>query len=538
MKHVLQKILGVIVLLLAWIVYALTNAGPSGPASVMSDVNSGLQSAIVDDDYRTTYEVFVYSFADSDSDGIGDLKGLTDRLDYISDLGFNQIWLMPVCPSPTYHKYDVTDYVNIDPQYGTMEDYDRLISECHQRGIRVIIDLVLNHTSSQHPWFTEAVNYIRTLPVGSQIDAAECPYAEYYNFTGNGGSGFASVQGTGWYYEARFWDGMPDLNLDNQAVRDEIDQIIGFWSEHGTDGFRLDAVTSYYTGNPDKNIGFLKWVNDTANKYNPDSYIVCEGWENQDSYARYYASGVDSMFDFAFADASGMIAKTLLGNCSARDYGNALEREWQLFQSYQQTAVNAPFYTNHDMGRGAGYYAGDDGRKTKTALAMNLFTTGNAFIYYGEELGMKGSGKDENKRAPMYWSTDAAYAGMTSGPPYMDAFEMKFPSYEEQKDDPYSIYNYVKQAMKIRNAFPVIARGRTWVHQDLTTDQVCILLKEDDEHAPCAIVMNLSDAEQTVNMSNTEFHQLKAVLTVNDTAVSYGNNTLVLPPYGIAVLTE
>ena len=120
----------------------------------------------------------------------------------------------------------------------------------------------------------------------------------------------------------------------------------------------------------------------------------------------------------------------------------------------------------------------------------------------------------------------------------MDTFEMKFPSYEEQKDDPYSIYNYVRQAMKIRNAFPVIARGRTWVHQDLTTDQVCVLLKEDDAHAPCAIVMNLSDAQQTVNMNSTEFHQLKAVLTVNDAGISFDGGTLTLPPYGIAVLTE
>ena len=205
---------------------------------------------------RTTYEIFVYSFCDSDADGTGDLGGVRNKLDYIQDLGFDQIWLMPVCPSPTYHKYDVTDYMAIDPVYGTLEDFELLVQDCHARGIRVITDLVLNHTSSQHPWFLEAAEYLKSLPEGAPADTSACPKLDYYHFTQTPESGYAQLPDTSWYYEARFWEGMPDLNLDSEAVHGEIRKILSFWLEEGVDGFRLDAVTSYYTGNDDQNIRF------------------------------------------------------------------------------------------------------------------------------------------------------------------------------------------------------------------------------------------------------------------------------------------
>lgn len=150
-----------------------------------------VQPKEIDDNYRSCYEVFVYSFYDSNGDGIGDLKGLTERLDYINDgdpstdtdLGCTGIWLMPIMPSPSYHKYDVTDYMDIDPQYGTMEDFKAFLEAAHQRGIDVIIDFVMNHTSSDHPWFQEASGYLRGLEAGAEPDLAACPYVDYYNFS-------------------------------------------------------------------------------------------------------------------------------------------------------------------------------------------------------------------------------------------------------------------------------------------------------------------------------------------------------------------
>ena len=167
----------------------------------------------VDNTNRTYYEVFVYSFYDSDGDGIGDLKGLTEKLDYINDgkastdtdLGCNGLWLMPIMPSTTYHKYDVTDYKDIDPEYGTLEDFQALVDACHERGINVIIDLVMNHSSSKHPWFQEACEYMQSLGEGEEPDATVCPYVDYYNFTKEKKGGYVQIPDTDWYYEAQFW---------------------------------------------------------------------------------------------------------------------------------------------------------------------------------------------------------------------------------------------------------------------------------------------------------------------------------------------
>lgn len=538
MKKYRKIILSLVLLLSVLIVYAVKQQSSRKSAvSVMSQVNASLQEDIPEGVYPSVYEVFVGSFYDADGDGTGDLNGVTQKLDYIHDLGFRGIWLMPIAPSPTYHKYDVADYTDIDPAYGTREDFRTLAAACRERRMQVIVDLVLNHTSVQHPWFQTAAAYLHDLPEGAEPDPQACPYVDYYRFTRQAQGGYAQLADSGWYYEARFWEGMPDLNLDSDAVRGEIREIMRYWLNEGADGFRLDAVTSYYTGNADKNIEFLSFVNQTAKELDPDCYIVCEGWDSQKVYARYYASGVDSMFDFAFADASGIIAGTLLGQYTARDFGNMLEKEWQLYESYGPQAVNAPFYTNHDMGRSAGYYATDEGDRTKLAQAMNLLAGGKVFLYYGEEIGMKGAGRDENKRAPMYWSDDPQAAGMTKAPPGMDNVQMKFPSLAEQEKDPYSILNYIREVMRIRNALPVITSGRTWVHQDLTTDDVCVLIREDGVHAPALVVYNISPETQTIHTGSTEFHHLKGVLTVSAEPVGFRDDTLTLPPWGTAVLT-
>ena len=165
---------------------------------------------------------------------------------------------MPIGPSPTYHKYDVMDYYDIDSDYGTMEDFKELLAECDKRGIKVIMDLVLNHSSSQNPWFTEACAYLKELGDG-EPDTAVCPSFDYYHFSREQGAGCYAVEGTDWYYEAQFWSEMPDLNLDSEALRAQIEEITGFWLDMGIGGFRLDAVKEFYTGNPQANIAFLDW---------------------------------------------------------------------------------------------------------------------------------------------------------------------------------------------------------------------------------------------------------------------------------------
>ena len=506
---------------------------PAAPVQIFASeniVSSASETQPEEDLFRTTYEIFVYSFCDSDGDGIGDLNGVRSKLDYIEDLGFNQLWLMPVCPSPTYHKYDVTDYYAIDPVYGTMEDFEALVNDCHSRGIRILTDLVLNHTSSEHPWFQEAAAYLKELPDTEEPDPSVCPYVNYYHFSRDLSSGYAQLPDTSWYYEAQFWEGMPDLNLDNEEVRNEIGQIADFWLKKGVDGFRLDAVTSYYTGNDEKNIEFLSWLKSFA------PYLVCEAWTDQNRYARYYSSGADSMFDFAFAGVEGIIAKTVKGSMGADRFVEALASEQELYVSENEHYVNAPFYTNHDLDRSTGYYAYDDGSRTKFALGLNLLVSGNAFLYYGDEIGMKGSGKDENKRAPMYWSAEADY-GICAGPPEMDSFEQKFPPVSEQEVDPLSILNYVKAAISLRNQYKTIREGTVAPLPDLESASVGAYTKTAGNET-LTILINTSEETQTVTLTEALMGlTLTDGLFVSGEQASLTDEVLTLPAFSVVILS-
>ena len=535
----------------------------------MADLIGALKPEFPTDLYRTTYEIFTGSFSDSNGDGIGDLKGITEKLDYINNgdpasadsLGATQIWLTPVFPSPTYHKYDVTDYKDIDKDFGTLEDMDALVKACHERGVRLILDFPVNHSSVEHPWFMQAADYIRGLS-GEQIEAlqedgsgrlvfteqdtAACPYLAYYNFAREKAQGYEPLPGTQdpqIFYEARFWSGMPDLALDSEPVKEEIADIVSFWLERGIDGFRLDAVGYYFTDDRQQSIDFLAWLNDTVKGIAPDAYLVGEAWENQEIYARFYESGIDSLFDFAFAGPDGRITQTVRGGRSAAAFVEDMENEEELYRSYSDTAVNAPFYTNHDMARSTGYYAYDDGSRTKFSGALNLLMTGNAFIYYGEEAGLKGSGKDENKRAPMPWSTAASGTDfMTAGPPAMDPQQAKFGTVQEQEQDPDSVLNYYRNAVRVRNAFPAIAKGQTEGVAELSGQDIGAFIRNCEGTEPVLVIFNTAEESRQADLNTAkescgEYNVLSAVLTVSADPVQYTDGMLTLPPFGIAVFT-
>ncbi len=623
-RHITEKIVKRTCIGILAVLTLMTGCGKNQESSENSELAAGQEGAVLEpsqtqelpalnilnDKYRTTYEIFVYSFYDSDGDGIGDLNGVTKMLDYINDgddttdtdLGCNEIWLMPISPSTTYHKYDVTDYKDIDPEYGTLEDFDNLVSECHKRGINIIIDTVFNHSSSQHPWFLEATDYLKDHPGLEFATAAdsnasatadsdstsqalakalsECPYLSYYNFSNEKQQGYEPVAGTDYFYEARFWSEMPDLNLDSDALRKELSDITHFWTGRGVDGFRLDATTYYYTGQDQKNIEFLKWLKDD----NKDAYFVGEAWVNAATYQKYYESGIDSFFDFEFAGSEGVIASTVRGTSPTSRFAEALEKSEKAISGTYDTAIDAPFYTNHDMARSAGYYTGSGGDdKLKLAYGLSLIMGGNSFIYYGEELGMKGSGKDENKRAPMQWTSEGSGSAddsiMCDGPKDMEKFEMPYPPLDEQATDPYSIYNYYKKAIRLRNTFPVIARGKTqpvgvlsdetsgvgaflrYGNTGLSSDSNdYIVFDENGENvgmdgvvkpalgakdplygeAALLIVINNGKESKTVDLSKWSgtgnSPELAYELNVGEETSALDGTTLTIPSYGIAVL--
>ncbi len=515
---------------------------PAAPAAAEKTEAALAQIAALgdspDDNYRTWYEIFVYSFCDSDGDGYGDLQGVISKLDYLEELGVNGIWFMPIHPSQSYHKYDVRDYYDIAPEYGTMADFEELIAQCNARDIHVIIDLVLNHTGDDHEWFLAAAEYLKQLPAGAEPDSSECKYVDYYFFSREPGSGYHAIEGSEWYYEGMFSPDMPDLNLANENVLADIADIMQFWIDKGVAGFRLDAAKEFYSGNLDANIEVLNWIQTTAQSKKEDVYLVAEVWESFRNIAQYYQSGITSIFDFAFGNNDGKIMSVLRNAGSATtvaSYATALEQADTAYSESNPNYIDAPFLSNHDVGRIAGF-AGRDENKTKLAGAMNLFMSGSAFIYYGEEIGMVGGGNDPSKRAPFVWN-EARDNGTTQLPPDCDLpDEYPFGSLETQRNDDSSVYNYYRQAVAIRNAIPAIARGRSTAEAELNTNCVSAYRKTWGEEQ-CIILMNINTVGATVDLSAYAAEwTLAATLSTNGEAIEMDGDSLILPAFGTAVL--
>ncbi len=489
--------------------------------------------------YRNYYEIFVGSFYDGDGDGHGDLKGVTQQLDYIADLDFDGIWLMPVSPSPTYHKYDVTDYCDVDESYGTVEDFAELVQEAHARGISVIIDMVINHTSSQHPWFKEAKDYLRSLAAGEEPDATACPYVDYYHFSyGQPGSDWYRVIGTDYFYEGVFWSEMPDLNLESEAVRGELHTIADFWLDLGVDGFRMDAAMHYDETDLELNLDVLNDLYTYCQSKNPDFYMVSEVWAAESTIAKYYESGTDSFFNFDLAQAEGKLIRAARGRFSAKTLAEALAQYGNDFSVGNPDYIDAPFLTNHDMGR-VSNALNNKTDAIKRAGGLLMICPGNPFVYYGEEIGMPSKGNaDENKRLPMLWSTDGTEGegGMARRPEGAEyGIKSAFEGVQEQLLDPESILNYYRRALQLRRENPELAYGSLSVDEVRTTDEVGVLIREAED-SRIYVVFNLSSDPVTVDFSGADV-TLYSTLTLSPSEeITFEGGSLQLPGGGIAVL--
>ncbi len=410
-------------------------------------------------DQGVWYQVFVRSFQDSDGDGVGDLNGVRQRLGYLAELGVTGIWLTPIHPSPSYHGYDVSDYVAVNPEFGTLEDLRALLDDAHALGIRVIIDFIPNHSSSSHPWFLASA-------------AGDPRYRDYYVWSsdpppwrgtrGNNAWHASPGSGTGGdQYLGLFSGGMPDLNHRNPAVVDEFVSIARFWLDLGVDGFRIDAVQhvieseSGQISNTPENYRWLAGFLAAVKRFAPDALFMAETWTEMPAIIRYHTeSNLGMSYDYPlWSDLLGAIHSR-----SAADLAFTIAQEQAL---YPPGAWRGTFLSNHDQVRHATQLSlpRRDERRLKLAAGLLLTLPGTPFVYYGEEIGMvdgPGTG-DVPKRTPMRWEEQGPGFGFTGGTPWTDGGDaIAGVGVAEQLADPTSLLWTYRRLIALRRIHPAL----------------------------------------------------------------------------------
>lgn len=483
------------------------------------------------------YEIFVRSFADSNGDGIGDFNGVTAKLDYLKELGIEGIWLMPVNSSPSYHGYDVTDYMSLNGEYGTEEDFKNMLSEAHKRGIKVIMDFVINHTSEYHPWFESAVSDVNS------------PYRDYYRFvskydTDNYDEYDMSPWGSDvwfsvgdYYYYSAFYGSMPDLNYNNPKVRDEIKKAAGKWLNMGIDGFRLDAAMHIYGDyefrqmtDKERLDANIQWWNEFASyceTVNPDVYLVGEAWQNDEVLAE-YVQPFDTKFNFAFEE--NMMDSVKEGKAVLSD-GTSLAQSLQnILDEYAKTDtkyLDGVFGTNHDQDRIMSQAEGNqDLARIVTAIYMTL--PGNPYIYYGEELGMHGAGDDMYKRTPFIWSSDKSdmVAAWEDDEQNDDVLPLNV-----QKTDENSMYNYYKKMIALRKSHKALTSGS---YKAISSGNDCVMAYiRESEGEKLIVLHNLSSEGITVSLDESNGGN---IVYSNNEGNEVNGTEVTLSPYGSLII--
>ena len=409
------------------------------------------------------YEIFVGSFSDSDGDGVGDLRGIINRMDYLNDgdpqsglsLGVEGLWLTPIFRSPSYHKYDVTDYYAVDPQFGTEADLRELIALCHERGVRLILDLPINHTGNQNRWYKNFTNAHLMHNPGND-------YYDFYTWQTAGdtlprGRHFART-GTGdLLVEANFADNMPEMNFDSEFVRRTLLDVALHYLRLGVDGFRFDAAKYIYLGDNAACVDFWTWYLGELRAEFPDMIAIAEVWDSDRITDRYAA--VMNCFNFTTSQASGLIAETAKAG-DANRWTAYLQSRADALAAISPDAHNVPFIANHDTDRAAGFLTVASGQM-QMAANLYLLSPGSPFIYYGEEIGLRGSrggaNTDANRRLAMLWG-DGDRVADPAGADY-DASRQTPYSVADLLGNPNGILAYYKKLLMVRRANPEIARG-------------------------------------------------------------------------------
>ncbi len=495
----------------------------------------------------TFYQIFVRSFADSTTgplanDGIGDVQGLIEKLDYLNDgdattntdLGVSALWLLPISPSPSYHGYDVTDYFAVNPAYGDVALFKRFVAEAHRRGIRVIIDLVLNHASAEHPLFKQAM---REDAPPAESDVFRLSPAAQQNAGPWGDRCWHYRDGI--FYYGVFDSGMPDWNFRNPVVTAHHRRVAAFWlKEVGVDGFRLDAVRYLFEhGDSLQDLPETKrWLRqfaDYSRELKPDVFIIGEAWSDTDEAASYVTrAGLDSTFEFDLAKATIESA--------AFDSPTIFSKRIDRARTAYPSPVFGTFLANHDQERTLTQLGGDLA-KARLAAMLQFTAPGIPFIYYGEEIGMQGKKPDPDLRTPLQW-TAGPNAGFTTGKPWHpvnpDHSKVNIAAQSTAPDSHLSLYRELirlrPKSHALRAGTPVVGfsyepRG---VYADLRESPTDIVL----------VVVNTATRERETQLTFppavTTLRQPTVLFpSTPTTAVPFdiGHGSLVIPPQAAAV---
>ncbi len=493
------------------------------------------------------YQIYVRSFADSNGDGIGDLNGVTAKLDYLDDLGVAGIWLLPIYTCDSEHGYDVIDYKAVNPDYGTLTDLENLVAEAHKRRIRVILDFVPNHTSHYCPWFLEACK--------SETN----PYRSFYHFSQTETPGWIAVPSgtTGWFYQGVFDRSMPDLNYGPAASCEQsgafraLTDAAEFWIDKGVDGFRLDAVKHIYDSEISaENPTWLGKFYTDVNAYFQgksqlgfeDVYMVGECWLATDQMAEYY-KGLPALFDFTAWQDRLLYA---IQNDHAKWFPKDMIAEREVFAAKRADFIQATKLSNHDENRARTAVGGSHSvslERCKIAAAVLLTSVGSPYVYYGEELGFFGDksdkGGDRNVREPMLWKPKAEDAERPTWITSQLNTDLGVGSVAVQAENVASLYNVYRKFLRLRNTYPALAGGTIelpeWFDDEESRDKHIMAFYRIAGSEKLLVVHNVSNTSCSYAFEGAVD---APVANMNGATISSqgARHTLDMPPYSSIIL--
>jgi alpha-amylase len=513
-----------------------TASSPAVSSSAVSSSTPAVDGYVMDSDTNeggsAFYEIFVGSYCDSNGDGVGDINGITSKLDYLQSLGVSHLWLTPIHPSPSYHKYDVKDYYAIDSSFGTLADFSGLITSAKAHHIGIVMDMVFNHASRESSWFKAWQTDFNANKTSADTHKNDFVWSR------NAKEGYAQDPVTGVYVESRFSETMPEFNLDTANVRTEMTKIMAYWLDLGVEGFRYDACTYFYYEDGTKNVAFMKWLVDTVQAYKKGAYQVGEAWVNDQSSLNSYAASGMHVFNFPTSEGNA------IGSCGYLEgYTDGAKRFGKNLPLVQSGILSsggvepAFFVSNHDQDRWGSYFSGHGATaeyERKVTASAYLLTPGTPFLYYGEEIQMRGirgsEQTDAARRQAMLWGAGEAKCKQPENFTYANQVTI---GVKEALADGWSMINHYRKVLSVRNKFNDVFQKGIYAYHDFSNSVICsfTITLGDKSYL---LIHNIGNSAKTLTLDSSA--TLLADINTSKTRSSVSGTSLTVQGYSSVLL--